>query len=99
MIVKRIIQVSVIVAFGGFALYCIACVVMLLPPDTDALRVRLLYETDHAVLLETCRDLSRRATAGELKPKTYQVKGTPDPETATFGPPILGARTCLCRGG
>ncbi len=87
--VKRIIQAWVIVAFGGFALYCVACVVRLMPPDTDALRVRLLYETDHAVLLETCRDLSRRAIAGELRPRTYQIKGKPDPETATFGPPIL----------
>lgn len=87
--VKRIIQAWVIVAFGGFALYCVACMVMLGSPDTDALRVRLLYETDHAVLLEACRDLARRVIAAELKPKMYQMTGKPDPETATFGPPIL----------
>jgi len=86
--VKRLILIGVIVAFGGYALYCAWCFVML-PPDTDALRVRLLYKTDHAALLDACRDLSRRPAAGELKPRTYHFRSTVDPETATFGSPIL----------
>jgi hypothetical protein len=34
-------------------------------------RVNLLYKTDHHALLEACRELSRRASAGDLKYKTY----------------------------
>jgi len=86
---KRVVQGLVIVAFGGFVLFCAACIVRLLPPDTDILRVRLLYESDHAALLEACRDLGRRAIAGELKAGMYKVKGSADAVVQAFPRRIL----------
>lgn len=52
-------------------------------------RVRLLCETDHQELLEACRELSRRAAKGELKPGDYHVLIEPSPEASTFPQPIL----------
>jgi len=38
------------------------------------LQTRLLCETDHQVLLEACRDLSRRVDAGDLKSGRYNIR-------------------------
>ncbi len=59
---------------------------------TEHARVRLLCETDHQVLLEACRELSTRATTGEIKPGRYQVFMDPAPEASTFPQPILDLR-------
>jgi hypothetical protein len=55
-------------------------------------RVHLLCETDHHELLEACRELSRRAAKGELKPGEYHVLIEPSPEASTFPQPILDLR-------
>jgi hypothetical protein len=51
--------------------------------------VRLLRDTDHQALLEACRELARRESAGELKPKRYHVHAPADPEVAAFPQVIL----------
>jgi hypothetical protein len=51
--------------------------------------VRLLCETDHHVLLEACRELSRRVTTGDLKPQQYNVRLNPHPEASRFPQAIL----------
>lgn len=55
-------------------------------------QVRLLCETDHQVLLEACRELSRRVATGELKPGRYYVRRDRAPEASTFPQPILDLR-------
>jgi len=52
-------------------------------------RINLLCKTDHQVLLEACRELSRREASGELKAKRYHVYPPPDPEVSTFPRTIL----------
>ena len=52
-------------------------------------RVKLLYETDHKALLQACRELSQRATSGELKPNMYGVRTARDREVSTFPRVIL----------
>jgi len=42
-------------------------------------RVHLLYKTDHQVLLDACRELSRRAAAGDLKYGKYDVRSDSHP--------------------
>jgi len=49
----------------------------------------LLCETDHHSLLEACRELSRRAAKGDLRPGQYFVLIDRDPEASTFPQPIL----------
>ena len=51
--------------------------------------VRLLCETDHQVLLEACREISRMFAEGELKKYKYIVRGNPDPEISSFPQVIL----------
>jgi len=51
--------------------------------------VRLLCETDHQALLEACRELSRRVTKGDLKPRQYNVRLNPHPEASRFPQAIL----------
>jgi hypothetical protein len=38
-------------------------------------QVRLLCETNHEVLLEACRELTRRVATGDLKPGRYYDDG------------------------
>ena len=52
-------------------------------------KVRLLSETDHQALLETCRELSREVSAGDLEPDRYIVRREPDPEVSSFPQLIL----------
>lgn len=42
-------------------------------------RVHLLYKTDHQALLDACRELSRRAAAGDLKHGMYYVRSDSHP--------------------
>lgn len=52
-------------------------------------QVRLLCETDYQVLLEACRELSRRVATGDLKPDQYNVRLNPHPAASRFPQPIL----------
>lgn len=52
-------------------------------------QMRLLCETDYHVLLESCRQLSRRVTTGDLKPGQYNIRLEPNPESSRFPRPIL----------
>lgn len=52
-------------------------------------KVRLLSDTDHQALLEACRELSRRVSAGDLEPGGYLVRYKPHPETSRFPQLIL----------
>jgi hypothetical protein len=53
-------------------------------------RDHLFCETNYEELLAACRDLSKRAAAGELKGKQYFVHlGNRDPETLSFPQVIL----------
>jgi len=57
---------------------------------TKRMRVRLLCEMDHQVLLEACRELSGRAQRGDLKPGTYWLRGSQRlPAVSRFPQPIL----------
>lgn len=69
---QRTLPLVVIVMTVGFAVYfwggfiVVACY-------ADRMRVRLLCKTDHRALLEACRELSRRASIGELRTGPYRV--------------------------
>ena len=64
--------------------------------QTERMRVRLLCETDHEVLLEACNELSRRAKRGNLKPGKYNVRRDRHPEASRFPQPILNlAPSCV----
>jgi hypothetical protein len=52
-------------------------------------RERLILETDYEGLLEACRELSRRATEGQLKARHYNVRIDPDPNASSFPQVIL----------
>ena len=52
-------------------------------------QVLILCETDHQVLLETCRELSRQITKGDLKPGRYKIRKDPNPESNRFPQLIL----------
>jgi len=57
--------------------------------QTERMRVHLLCETDHRVLLEACNELSRRAARGELKPGKYNVCHDRHPKVSQFPKAIL----------
>jgi len=97
-ILKRIVIAVAIAVFVGPAL----CILyhFLLPlyirgflffafKEADQRQVRLLCETDHKVLLEACRELSRRAGRGDLKPGRYNVRRDRHPQASRFPKPIL----------
>lgn len=83
---RRIVIVGAIVlalCFVSWDLYCLRGVWRVIS-DARQRRVRLLYETDHAALLQACRELSRRVARGDLKPGTYYVRFDPSPEVSRF---------------
>jgi len=58
--------------------------------QSNRTRVRLLCKTDYLTLLESCRELSKHAARGDLKPGRYQVRGSSrDPKSSNFPKPIL----------
>ena len=52
-------------------------------------KVHLLSETDHQALLEACRELSGRVSAGDLEANNYLFRYKPHPETLRFPQLIL----------
>lgn len=52
-------------------------------------KVHLLSETNHQALLEACRELSERVSAGDLEPNNYLLLHKPHPETSRFPQLIL----------
>jgi len=67
--------------------------------QTDRMRVRLLCETDHEILLEACNELSRQAKRGELKPGRYNVRRDRYPQVSRFPQPIRAlAPSCVYIG-
>lgn len=96
---KRTVLKTFIVLLVAFAL---GLVVLYLTPGGKFLRfmkteikeeqqrkVRLLSETDHQALLEACRELSGRVSAGDLEPGGYLFRYKPHPETSRFPQLIL----------
>ena len=56
----------------------------------NQLRVELLCKTDFHALLAACRELSKRAAEGDIKPGTYDVRGgSRAPEASRFPQAIL----------
>jgi hypothetical protein len=98
MVLKIIIAVAVAFAIG-ILLYCLRWTLWLClyaypwiadsARQTRRMRVRLLCEVDHGVLLEACNELSRRAGRGDLKPGRYNVRRDRHPEASRFPQPIL----------
>jgi len=95
---KRIVLkifIALAIAFAiCFALYILLNLyifvrIVYFGPDTKEMRERLLYETDHQVLLEACRELSRQVAREDLNPGTYYIRTHLDPEASRFPQPIL----------
>jgi hypothetical protein len=57
--------------------------------EAEQRQVRLLCKTDHQILLEACRELSRRVSVGDLKPGKYYIGYDQDPKASSFPQPIL----------
>jgi len=98
MVLKIIIAVAIAFAVG-LLLYNLRCTLwhyLYVRPwiadsarQTMRMRVRLLCETDHEALLEACRELSRRAGRGDLKPGKYNIRRDRHPLASRFPQPIL----------
>ena len=55
-------------------------------------QVRLLSETNHQILLEACRQLSKRHERQELKSGTYNIGYDQDPKASNFPTIILNLK-------
>ncbi|MHC4679829.1 MAG: hypothetical protein ACYTEK_14135 [Planctomycetota bacterium] len=94
MVPKIIIAVAITFGVGvllyslGWTLWHYRYALPWIADSTDPLRVHLLCETDHEVLLQACNELSRRAKRGELKPGTYNVRRDHHPQVRRFPQPI-----------
>ncbi|MHC4632344.1 MAG: hypothetical protein ACYS9C_13905 [Planctomycetota bacterium] len=84
-IVIAVVVVLVISAFAVFVLgdaldyLVIRGFVFFGVREAKQMKMRLLCETDHQALLEACRELSRRAAAGDLKHGMYYVRSDSQP--------------------
>ncbi len=89
LVVTTAFGVGVMLCSLGWALWQYLYVRTWFVDSSYRMRVRLLCETDHQVLLEACNELSRQAKGGELKPGKYYVRGAINPEVSRFPGPIL----------
>jgi hypothetical protein len=93
----RITAILVVVLLGFVALP-VGCLVHTWHKSDQRL-VHMLCETDYQALLQACRELSQRVTAGDLEAKSYTLRlpfpwpfrVTPSPEAASLPKPILDA--------
>ena len=65
---------GVIFGFGLCYLFFVGKAVREVEKERKVLQTRLLCETDYQVLLEACRELSRRVDAGDLKSGRYNIR-------------------------
>lgn len=64
--------------------------IFIMAHQSNQMRARLLCKTDHKVLLEACRDLSKQVAAGDLNPGKYRIRyGRRLPAVSGFPKPIL----------
>jgi hypothetical protein len=91
MVLKIIIAVVIAFAVGYplYGLYALYTSMIVVNKDVQQKQVRLLCETDHKVLLEACRELSRRAKRGDLRPGQYNIRRDRHPLASRFPQPIL----------
>jgi hypothetical protein len=84
---KRIVIIlCIIFVLASLILFAVARYLL------DGVRVRLLCDTDHQVLLEACNELSRQVAQGKLKPGKYDILFSSDPEVSKFPREILELR-------
>jgi len=87
------IVVALVITFAGayilYGLCALAISMIEVKKDIQQRQARLLCETDHQVLLEACREISRMVARGDLKKSQYKVRKNPDPEISRFPQVIL----------
>lgn len=94
---RKAIKIAVVLVIVFFVLYILwflspAGYIMQDIRKGKQRRMYLLCEMDFQVLLESCRQLSNRLAIGDLKPRQYNVRLKPDPESSRFPQPILDLR-------
>ena len=80
---------GVIFGFGLSYLFFVGKAVREGQKERKILMTRLLCETDHQVLLEACRELSRRVDAGDLKSGRYYIRNHLQLQASRFPKVIL----------
>lgn len=80
---------GVIFGFGLSYLFFVGKAVRGVAKERKVLMTRLLCETDHQVLLEACRELSRRVEDGDLKSGRYYIRNHPQLQASRFPKVIL----------
>jgi len=94
-LVGKIVFALVITFAFGFLLYKLysprlSILEFVISQKAKRMQVRLLCKTEHEVLLEACRELSRQVAAGDLNPGSYSVRdGHGSPEVSRFPKAIL----------
>lgn len=95
-ITRRIVLLMVIilavVVFAGYMVgdyLLIRGFVFFAVRDLNRKKIRLLCRTDHKALLEACRELSERASAGDLKAGKYDIERSADAKISSFPRAIL----------
>jgi len=80
---------AVIFGFGLNYFFFVGKAVREFKKERKVLMTRLLCETDHQVLLEACRELSRRVEAGDLKSGRYNIRNHLYEQASRFPQVIL----------
>lgn len=83
------VVVAVIIGFGLSYLFSVVKAVRAVAKEREVLMTRLLCETDYQVLLEACRELSRRVEAGDLKSGRYNIRNHLYEQASRFPKVIL----------
>ena len=94
LVLKIVLALVIIFAFGFlfYKLYSLRIDIFdfVVYQKAKRLQVRLLCKTDHQVLLDACRKISRQVAAGDLNPGDYNIRYGPRlPEVSRFPKPIL----------
>ena len=83
---------GVILGFGLSYLFFVGKAVREVAKEREVLQTHLLCKTDHQVLLEACRELSRRVGAGDLKSGRYDIRRYLYLQSSRFPQVILDLR-------